>query len=692
LSAHEHGAAELDDALRVAARMLAARTKVCAAAAVLCLVAFALVALIPFDYPSWLLLVPALVAAVVGGWIAWTFFPHQKAAEDAGMATNVVDEPQLHAWMADLAHRLGVSAPHNIRLAPSTGAWVSDLSGSPSLVLGTGWLTWLHVHELNRLCALELSMLRVRDDPTIAKAIRLAGGLNVDALIVNSTPVVGTLIRRIGQRFDVHRDAVFDACLSWAAAAIPPDLRPTDAEVGEGRLADEGWQVLSDRWIAPVTELGRGLDALALPHRELLAKCQESDLLERSWDRPSGPPAMTLLKDPVATDADVAQWLAEQGADPDAPPVGWDEYIEQVTLPAWRSSVADVVTAANRVRGSARAMTLDTLLEACESGSAFAVGALLVEGAVGVDGTVSNSQATRRAYDNALGTAFTHAVSLALVETGLATPVVDVLWGVVLEALDGERITVESNVRAFCRTEDWASLRLYVESLDLDPGHRLRLAGTFGDAPRNDGSDLVAVRHGRVTDVVFADGCMRVYPRSIWRLLKSSFERMTGLVPLEDTYYDEPAEDRRIRPSVSIALVEVTSAELFRRPHGLAWTLRLETADERLSFTGVGDGAHVAPILQSAFRGRATVTGLGVRPSRFLRVLGKTGWYVILGGILVLLSGALGYALGTGDQQSGGHTVSTLEAVGTFGVLGASLITLGLIPYMFVARRGHRLA
>jgi hypothetical protein len=671
--------------------MLSARLRLCAIGAISCASAFVLLGIVPVDLPGWALLVPAVFALTVAGWLTVTLFPRRRPGEESGLATNVVDEPELYSWMSALAQRLGVRPPDSIRLAPSTGAWVADLGGSPTLVLGTGWLSWLHVDELNRLCALELSMLRVRDDNTISEAIRLAGNLDVESLLENTTPVVGGLIRRIGAQFERNRDALFDACLSWAAAAIPSELRPTDAEVGEGRLADEGWQVLSERWLEPVKELGRGMDSLALPHRELLVACQESNLLERQWQRPSGPLAMALLSDPVSTDAEVAQWHAEHGLEPDAPILSWDEYIEQVTLPTWRTSVADVVTAASRVRGSVRSMTLDTLLEAVESGSALAIGQMLVDDDVAPDGVV-NAKAARRAYDSALGTAFTHAVSLALVETGLATPVVDVLWGVVLEALDGETIAVETNVKAYCRHEDWAGLRWYVESLDLDPNLRLRFAGTFGDAETEAESDLAAWRHGRINDIVFSDGCLRAYPRSVWRKVRSTFERLIGLAPAQDEFLGEPFDDRRRKPSVSIAIVEINEVELFRRPHGLAWTLRLETDDEIFTFTGAGDGAHVAPLLQGAFRGRMTVTGLGVRPSRFLRVLGKTGWYVICGGILVLMSGALGFVLGSGDAGRSRQTVSTLEAVSTFGVLGATLIALGMIPYLFVARRGHRLA
>lgn len=686
MSAHGQGEAERHDARRASARLLRARWAVCAAAVLACATVFALAVALPIAYPRWILAVPALLTAVVGAWVAITLFPRPKGADDAGMLVTAEDEPALHRWLGDLCAQLGVDPPQHVRIAPSTGARVDDIGGSPTLVVGAGWLTWLHVAELNRLCSLELSMLRVRDDAKASRAMRLAAGVDVDALLANETPVVGGVIRRVGRSIERHREAVFDACLGWAAAAIPTTLRPTDADIGEGRLADEGWQVLTDRWITPVRRLGWALDSLALPHRELLGACQAHHIIDRTWERPSGPLAITLLADPVTTDAEVARWLAGRHGD-EVPLVGWDEYVEQVTLPSWRTSVADVVTAANRVRGSAKPMTLDTLLDACETGSAFAVGALLV--GHDADGSV-NSQSVRRVYNEALGDAFSHAVSLALVETGLATPLVDVLWGVVLEATDGEHIPVEATVRNLCDADDWASLRLYIESLDLDPSHRLRLSGTFDD-PSAQGSDLVAYRRGRVNDVVFAEGCMRVYPRSLLRSAKMAVERMMGLAPAHDSFLGESGSELRIKPAISIALVEVTSAELFRRPHGLAWTLRLVTKEDEVTLTGIGDGARVATIMTGAVRGRTKVTGLGARPSRFLRLLGKAGWYVICGGVLVLMSGLLGYLLGSGDDQ-GSSTASTVGAVATFGVFGAALIALGAIPYLFVARRGHRLA
>jgi hypothetical protein len=679
-------------ARREAVRILSARIRLGVVGGLFCVLMFVAVLMLPVDRPAWILLVPTVVALVVMGWFAWTFFPRQRAVEEIGIAANVVDEPALYAWIADVTHRLGVAAPDSIRLAPSTGAWISDLTGSPALVLGTGWLSWLHVDEVNRLAAVELSMLRVREDPTIAQAVRLVSNLDINALRDSSLPIIGRIIRPIGARLALHREALYDACLYWAAAAIPTDLRPTDAEVGEGRLADEGWQVLSDRWIAPVAELGRGLGSLAIPHRELLVACQDSNLIERSWHRPAGPPALDMLSDPESSDAEVARWLADRASESTAPPIGWDEYIDQVTIPAWRTSLAGAVDAANRIRGSAQPMSLGTLLIAIESGSGLAIGAMLLHDEIDEDGSV-DSNAARAKYDDALGTAFSHAVSLALVETGLASPVVHVLWGVVLEDLDGTQIPVESSVHGYCRIEDWAGLRAYVESLDLDPGQRLRLGGTYGDLSSDETPDVVAVRRWRINDIVFADGCLRAYPRSITRQATELVHRLTGLADAPaDGYDDYNTDPHRVEPGVSIALSEVSSAVLFRRPNGLAWTMRLKTAQTTLNFTGVGDGAHVAPILQGVLRGRVAVTGLGARPSRVVRLLGKVGWYAICGGVLVLLAGVLGFAIGAGDVGGSHRTVATREAVATFGVLGAALIGIGMVPYLFIARRGHRLA
>src|SRR5262249_47516395 len=110
-----------------------------------------------------------------------------------------------------------------------------------------------------------------------------------------------------------------------------------------------------------------------------------------------------------------------------------------------------------------------------------------------------------------------------------------------------------------------------------------------------------------------------------------------------------------------------------------------------LRFTGSGSGSAVAPVLQRALRERLSVTGLGIRPSPFLRTLGKLGWYVIWGGVLVLLAGVVGYLLSTGSAAPS-RTAATNTAISTFGVLGFGLIAIGMVPYVFIAKRGHRFA
>jgi hypothetical protein len=55
----------------------------------------------------------------------------------------------------------------------------------------------------------------------------------------------------------------------------------------------------------------------------------------------------------------------------------------------------------------------------------------------------------------------------------------------------------------------------------------------------------------------------------------------------------------------------------------------------------------------------------------------------------VLLAGAVGVVqiLRASSQQTSG--TQAVEVVMTFGVFGAALIAIGLVPYRFIARRGH---
>ena len=177
----------------------------------------------------WVLVLPLVIVATAGGWLWWTLFPRHREVEAFGMGVNVLDEPELFAWVADLAHELGVDPPGGIRISPSTGAWISDLDGSPSLVIGIGSLAWLTELEFERLVAMEVSMLRVRSDESVGKALRFGRDLDVERLTQSTLPLVGAVVRWSGRVIERRREALYAACVTWAVSAAPIALQAAPA-------------------------------------------------------------------------------------------------------------------------------------------------------------------------------------------------------------------------------------------------------------------------------------------------------------------------------------------------------------------------------------------------------------------------------------------------------------------------------
>lgn len=474
---------DLSEVRRRSKKLTTARKILCVAA-LLPAIALAVViiyagALVGFSV-TWLLLCSALIVAVVVGWLWWTVFPRRRDHEPAGMGVNVLDEPKLYAWVAELAHDIGVAPPGGIRITPSTGVWVADLEDSASLVIGLGTLAWLKEDEFERLAALELSMLRVRREEGAMKALRLARDLDVTRLTHSTLPVVGGLVQRAGRLLDRRRDDLYAACTSWAVNAVPLDLRVRPGDTAEAKVVEEAWDVLVDRWVSPATEAGVALDHLAQANNTLLRAFEDGKLLERDWQRPVGPAASALLKDARATDHAVSDWQARLHPELSADLVPWDEYLERVTMSTWRATVKEAVAAAGQAMGVEAPATLETLLRAVESGWSDVIGLILVEDD-GADAKETAADASLRPpihssrSEDAVVRALSHTASLALVEQMVGAAELDLLWGVRVETFDGKPIETEANVRAFCRSEDWSGLRAWVDHVGIDPTTPLRL-------------------------------------------------------------------------------------------------------------------------------------------------------------------------------------------------------------------------
>jgi hypothetical protein len=692
------GALPHEHAVATARRLLQMRTLAFGTVGTAALLGAVALWLAPLDGASTLLLEAWIMgSAAAAGWLALTLRPRRRSPAESGFAVNVVEEPRLHEWVVELSRHLGVSAPGAIRIAPSTGAWIDGLESDPTLVIGAGSLGWLTRAELQRTVGIELAMLRVREDETVLSALRLAESAPAGRLARSKAPAIGFAVRLLGRRLSACADELREACVAWSLSEAPDDMVLTDDDVKEARLVDEAWALLEERWLLPAERLGLALDSIAFAHRELLAACEENGLVERDHVRERGPAALSLISDPQGVDIELAGWAAARLASGGEGIVGWDEYAERVAVPTWRQTAADAVAALSKASGRTQPATVDALVKSLDSGLGVALGTSMVEArAKAVDPHGDPPEPTRDQVDTAIADAIAHSVCLALVDAGLATPTLDVLWGVGMADEDDNKLDVEANVRGFVSAGDVSGLSWYVRSVGLDTSRPLPLDGVTAASPLPQGTALVAWNGWRTHDLIVSEGVLLGFQHSLSTQLHGVLSRLTGsyeeleeLDPdlLTELEHEDPAQ--RPHAHLVIELDSVRGAELHRAPRGSRWALHVKTGSEPVRLTGIGDGRLVTRLLEPHLGDRLLHTGLSLRPHRFAAMIGKVSWYTIWGGVLVLLSGAVGLVQllqSSGQQTSGAQAV---EVVVTFGVFGAALIAIGLVPYRVIARRGH---
>jgi len=552
------------------------------------------------------------VSAATAGWLAFTLLPRGRSRAESGFAVNVVDEPRLHEWMVDLSRRAGVSAPGAIRIAPATGAWIDQLEGEPTLVIGAGSIGWLTRDELERTVGLELAMLRVREDETVVAALRIAESVRADRLARCGVPLVGFAVRILGRRLAARADDLREACVAWALEEAHADLTPTEDDVKEATLVDEAWDLLDDRWLAPARRLGLALDSIALAHRELLVACEENGLIERTHERDHGPAALSLLSDPQGADIELAGWAAAQLTSGGDGIVGWEDYAERVAMPTWRQTAADAVAAAAKASGRAQPATIDALVKAVDSGLGLAMGTAMVESrATALHPHADPPPPTDAEVEKAIADSIAHSVCLAMVESEVATPTLDVLWGVGLADENGQKLDVDTNIRGFLAAGDISALRWYLQSLGLDTSRPLPLDGVSAVSPLPEGAALVAWQGRRSIDLVVSGATLLGFRHSLAAQLRGVASRLTGsydeLVELDPDVaaaldLEDPAE--RPRAQLTVDLDSVTGAELYRTPRGSSWTLRLNVPGHTIRITGVGDARLVTQLLEPHLGGR----------------------------------------------------------------------------------------
>jgi len=352
-----------------------------------------------------------LAVVVVAAPLMWalTMSLWSRPAEpETGVGLNIVGEPTLYQHLVDLAKRLDVRTPADVRVVPGPMIEVKPHSTTPSLHVGAAALWNLTAPEFERLLAHELSILRCLRGAELQATWRVIERVNLERLVADRTPVVGWVVRRFGRLVTRRLDRFLDAVRAWSEHTLPADLRPTEADLREQATLEDAWSIVVDKWVSSARAVGRPLGTYADATRRMVQACEQDALLDRDSSRQHGVLAATLLVDADSVDTLLSQWLNRQWSLPDQRPVPWEDYPHQIAVPAWERELR-IALGVN----AGTAVTLDSALAAASA-----------------HGGRSTSWAMA-------------AVRLALLRSATAELSWSWVWGPVLHDADGNMIEVE---------------------------------------------------------------------------------------------------------------------------------------------------------------------------------------------------------------------------------------------------------
>ncbi len=655
--------------------------------------------------PQLMLAWPVAVLALAVAWAAVDAV-RRPPPDPAGIPLHVLIERRLHQHLAVVASRLGTQAPTEVWLVPEPVLRFDPDPDTPVLYLGAPVLWHLEVDELDRLLAGELVMMSAVLDPELRPGMLLAARLDAERLTSDSTPLVGTLVRRWGRALEASRSALLEAARDWADSTVPSEARPTEADRARlAALAEVGELVQAQRTTAAAE--GLGVAALGAHTAATVAACEEAGVLEPDAHLSAGPVATDLLTAPVATDDRLATHLAAAAAGPDAPVVQWDQLPQRAWLPRWRSQRDGALPAVHHVTGvwpsTLRGM-LDTLQPPGDDGRDLVaeLGALLArhpEHQLGTDAEPAEAPEGSRLGDPGTGlrhAAVTEAISAAVrvsaVEQDCLSLTWDDAWGAQVVDPQGEAVLLEAFVADGVARRAADELIGWVAELGLDVDTPWIGAGEPKDGvPGLPIAAFPARTHGRRTDLVLMDGWILSYPHPRRNLLGSWRDRLRPAKAATDELL-ALAEGHRAELSdvadqaTSCRLVDVIAARMSAPVHGLGWELELELPDRTLRLSGAGTGRDLAAAIADDLGTRLVRTGTN-RVDRPVRSWAGRGWW--LGGraaaaACLALAGLVLAGIAGLEQVAGVHPVTeatTLLALGVMLGLAAS------VGYAEAARR-----
>ena len=574
---------------------------------------------------------PALVLAAAYGW-AFMHARRGPSTLEQGVQMHVLVERDLHEHLAKVAAEIGVRCPTEVRLVPESEIWLELDPDRPVLFLGAPLMWHLDRDEFDRLVAGPLSRMRALLDPDVRPGLRLAARLDTRRLMDDTTPLVGSLIRRSGRALETRRRSLMDAINQWGDGSLPRALRPTPTDRAQ-LLALREVDDLENARRRAATHAGVGIQAPAAAAMATLAGCIQAGVLGTGANRPMPRPASSLLVDATATD----RRLGDRTAMIDGQPVPLLEPADtprRVALPHWREERDAGLPVLVHLTGR-WPRTLSELFDVLAPGAVQhslgvasfdrvpMMGALLTRLPIPpVDAeelsTNRDDEAENGQRLDAVVQLMTAAVQVAAVEQRRLTLWWDDAWGAQLRDKSGEVVPVEAFVGDAVARRNPRALLAWLDEVGIDAKVAWEESG-----PPPDGLDelpiaaFAAAEAGpRLSgiDVVILDGWLLGYPHPTRKWLQDltaryrpGESRADELVALARTHRNQLVDVAD--PAASVRLADVTAAHLDGSTYGPGWSLRLDLPDRRLEFTGRERAAVMGAALEPILGDRLTRTG-----------------------------------------------------------------------------------
>jgi Zn-dependent protease with chaperone function len=336
-------------------------------------------------------------------------FPKHGEPDHAGLRLDPDDHPDLFALIAEVASACGVRTQPDVHLTLGADAAITEVrrrpfGRHPALMLGLALLDVLNVPALKSLLAHELTHYTARD--TLVGRWLYHTQLRLDRTLrdLEDDPLGLSVLFRSYARLFWRVTAAVRRREESFADEVAARLYGGDAAHSCLRANHDASLAFSGYWqhdLVPVLDAGYRPPVVE-GFRQFMESEDANGVLNESWERELGEPedryaahppvrarlalaqrfatgagerprrsALGLVRAPERLAAQVLAQGASRERVASLTPIGWDEVVDRVWMPRWRSVVAAHFS-------SLRGLTLGSLADACEPAVAGAAACIVL--------------------------------------------------------------------------------------------------------------------------------------------------------------------------------------------------------------------------------------------------------------------------------------------------------------------------